>query len=199
MSLSKLWEMVKDREAWRATIHGVAKGQTWLSDWITTVFLIQVDFSLCFFFLHGHTYETYKLHLILLLLSFFFFYLVFCGGSHHVTCRFLVPWPGIELAPPALKGEVLPFEPQGKCHGSTFKFTMAKGKKKGIWKCKTWTQTTCCIFLLQFNMVISKLFLFLMQFLSHILINTGGLPCPLRTWKWGIQDDTLKVKLKFNT
>ena len=32
MSLSKLQEMVKDREAWRAAIHGVAKSQTQLSD-----------------------------------------------------------------------------------------------------------------------------------------------------------------------
>ena len=35
MSLSRLWEAVKDREAWRAAIHGVTKSQTWLSDWTT--------------------------------------------------------------------------------------------------------------------------------------------------------------------
>ena len=32
MSLSKLWEIVKDRKAWHATLHGVAKSQTQLSD-----------------------------------------------------------------------------------------------------------------------------------------------------------------------
>ena len=42
MSLSKIQEMVKDREAWHAAVHGVAKSRTWLSNW-TAINLGQLE------------------------------------------------------------------------------------------------------------------------------------------------------------
>ena len=37
MSLSKLWEMVKDRETWCAAVHGLLRSQTWLTNWTTNI------------------------------------------------------------------------------------------------------------------------------------------------------------------
>ena len=39
-SLSKFWEIVKDREVWHAAVHGVAKSQTGLSNWTTTTITV---------------------------------------------------------------------------------------------------------------------------------------------------------------
>ena len=45
MSLSKLWEMVQDREAWRTTVHGVEKSQIWPSNWTTTILALDQSYS----------------------------------------------------------------------------------------------------------------------------------------------------------
>ena len=43
VSLSKFWEVVKDREAWRAAVHGVSKSQTRLSELNTKVMSRRMD------------------------------------------------------------------------------------------------------------------------------------------------------------
>ena len=66
MSLSKLQETVKDREAWHAAAHGIAESRTWLNGWtatnstiammITSVFQLRI-FNFKYLFMHSHTHK----------------------------------------------------------------------------------------------------------------------------------------------
>ena len=53
MTLRKLQETVKDREAWGTAVHGVAKSQTQSRNWITTIYI----YIYIYIYIHTHTYR----------------------------------------------------------------------------------------------------------------------------------------------
>ena len=96
MNLSKLWEIVEDRGAWYAAVHGVVKSWTWLSDWTTTTTMFPL-LSRKFFFNHKWLLNFVKIIFCTYWDDHMVFIFHFVNMVRHIDCfayieEYLHPW-----------------------------------------------------------------------------------------------------------
>ena len=89
VSLSELRELVMDREAWRAAIHGVTTSQTRLSDWIELNWSPWLTLRCPMWLLWKFTYAPRYV-----IWGSFFFFLIFCYCWFFLAFDRVVNWPG---------------------------------------------------------------------------------------------------------
>ena len=85
MNLSKLWKTAEDGGAWCAAVHGVAKSQTWLSNWTTIILIVGINFR----FSQGDTWMSQSWWM--------------CGHWHWVTDSEMIPSKLIHRARKAIQ------------------------------------------------------------------------------------------------
>ena len=116
MSLSKLWEMMKDRVAWCATVHGLTNSQTRLINWTSassshklSVSHIIVCIHQCYFPGSFHSpFPTVSVSpFSTSVFPFVIFYLLFIIWPCGAACGNLVPWLETESTPAALEARSL--------------------------------------------------------------------------------------------
>ena len=85
MNLSDLRELVMDREAWHAAIHGIAKSRTWLRDW-TELTWLRTHRTYTQIHTHTHTYIV----LVFFLYQFLFYYISPLDHQWEIQCLILL-------------------------------------------------------------------------------------------------------------
>ena len=107
VNLSKLQETVKDRGAWSAAVHVVAKSRTCLSDWTTATMIVDAPRWHKMLIIGKPVGVRLREYMepcafCSVFLSFFRVSLLLLFWSHCVVCRILVPQPGIQPVSPAV-------------------------------------------------------------------------------------------------